>query len=301
MEIVERASSFWTVDQMALPLSAAGHTLVRARFSELANKGREALDPDALGLEAPAPDEPLHWLKAEDPAGHPVLVPAQLALLFANLDEPALFSALGSTGLGAGLDRSRARLAGLLECLERDAESVAPFDPARAFCVRAAEGPLAEHLARLEQKGIEPAFEDLTTEFGVPCFRCFVFGPEGQLAKGAAAGLDGPRALVSALTETAYPFPFGPRPRPAPAGLPVRDVEDLPRLSTGSTAGDLALVEAVLKAHGHRPLYVDLTRRDMRLPVVRAIVPGLEVVDGFPAFARVSPRLWANVLALLRK
>jgi ribosomal protein S12 methylthiotransferase accessory factor YcaO len=69
-------------------------------------------------------------------------------------------------------------------------------------------------------------------------------------------------------------------------------------LSIGSTAGDLALVEAVLKAHGHRPLYVDLTRRDMRLPVVRAIVPGLEVVDGFPAFARVSPRLWANVQAL---
>jgi ribosomal protein S12 methylthiotransferase accessory factor YcaO len=43
---------------------------------------------------------------------------------------------------------------------------------------------------------------------------------------------------------------------------------------------------------------VDLTRSDLDLPVVRAIVPGLELMTDFDRFARVSPRYFANYLSL---
>jgi ribosomal protein S12 methylthiotransferase accessory factor len=44
---------------------------------------------------------------------------------------------------------------------------------------------------------------------------------------------------------------------------------------------------------------VDLTRRDLSIPVVRALVPGLELMADYDRFARVSPRLYRNTLALM--
>ena len=76
----------------------------------------------------------------------------------------------------------------------------------------------------------------------------------------------------------------------------MRMLEDLPDHSTGSAAGDLALLEAILKGRGFSPLYADLTKRELRLPVFRAIVPGLEIVSDFDRFTRISPRLWRDVL-----
>lgn len=297
MEIAERASA-WTGFDGKGATGRRGGPLVRARLSEL---DRPALNPNALALEAPYQDEPLHWIEARDPAGAAVLVPAQLAYLFVNLDEPALFSGLGSTGLGAGLDMPRARLAALLEVLERDAEAVSPFDPARLFRIRSADPRLAGLLAGYREKGVDVVFRDLTTPLGVPCYQACVAGPEGQLVRGCSAHPDGRRALVSALLETPYPYPFGPPSRPGPANLPVRDLEDLPDLSTGDIAADLDLLERTLAANGLTPLYADLTRKDLGLPVVRAIAPGLEWANDFDPAARVSPRLFAAYLALARE
>jgi ribosomal protein S12 methylthiotransferase accessory factor YcaO len=81
----------------------------------------------------------------------------------------------------------------------------------------------------------------------------------------------------------------------------VRALEDLPDHSTGSAAGDLALLEAALKARGFSPLYANLTKRELRLPVFRAMVPGLEIVSDFDRFTRISPRLWRDVLRLTEK
>lgn len=288
MEIVERASA-WTGFDPKGPTGRRNGPLLRARRSELK---KPSLDPNTLALEAPYNDATLHWMEAEDPAGKKVLVPAQLAYMFVNLDEPALFSAHGSTGLGAGLDLGRARLTALLEVLERDAEAVSPFDPARLFRLESRDPQTAGLLAEYAAKGIDPVFRDLTTDLGVPCYQCFVRGPEGQLVRGCSAHLDGGRAALSALLETPYPFPFGPPSQPGPENLPVRALEDLPDFSTGDIDADLALLETCLGANGITPLYADLTRKDLRLPVVRAIVPGLEWASDFDPSARVSPRLW---------
>lgn len=294
MEMVERASA-WTGFDAQGATGRRGGAFTRARRSELA---QPSLDPNALALEAPCPDAALHWMEARDPAGNAVLVPVQLAYMFVNLDEPALFSAHGSTGLGAGLDVGRARLTALLEVLERDAEAVSPFDPARLFRLASRDPQAAGLLAEYAAKGIDPVFRDLATDLGVPCYQCVVVGPEGQLARGCSAHLDGGRAALSALLETPYPYPFGPPSRPGPENLPVRVLEDLPDFSTGDVDADLALLETCLAANGITPLYADLTRKDLRLPVVRAIVPGLDWASDFDPAARVSPRLWGAYLGV---
>ena len=47
---------------------------------------------------------------------------------------------------------------------------------------------------------------------------------------------------------------------------------------------------------GGVPVYVELTREDLEFPVVRAIVPGLELTADFDAHSRPSVRLFRRYL-----
>jgi ribosomal protein S12 methylthiotransferase accessory factor YcaO len=58
------------------------------------------------------------------------------------------------------------------------------------------------------------------------------------------------------------------------------------------------MMETLLLANGFRLIYADLTRSDIGLPVVRAIVPGMEILADFDRHSRVHPRLYANYLKL---
>lgn len=293
MEIVERYSSFADIRDMRVSGSQEGGEIRVAPFSAL---GGEALDPNAMRLEVPYADQPLHWIAGRGRRGETRLVPLQAVYLFANLDEVRLFSGLGSTGLASGNTPEEAKVSGLLEVIERDAEAVRVFDPARCFRVESRDDEVRELLERYREQGVDPVFQDLTTELGVPCYKCFVHLAEGGLVKATGASLSGRRAAISALTETPFPFPGGPASAEGPRDLPVRLLEDLPDHSTGSAGGDLALLEAILEDRGYEPVYVNLTKRELRLPVYRAIVPGLEIVSDFDRFTRVSPRLWRDVL-----
>lgn len=292
MEMCERFCSWATIG----PEGAVGYArplpLTVAKFSEL--PPGQALDPAALPLEVPYDDAPLHWVPAARPDGSRILVPAQFVFLFANLDEAALCSGLGSTGLGAGLCVERARVTALLEVIERDAESVAPYTPSRCFRIESGQKKMSRQLAEYAKRGLDVFFEDITSELGVPCYRAFAVGPEGQVMKGASAGLNGQKACLSAMFEVPYPYPWGPPTLPGPQGLPVRLLEELPDYSTGSFAADLVLLEAALTASGRPPVYVDLTRADMGIPVCRALVPGLELMADFDRHSRLSPRLFAR-------
>jgi len=302
MEMAERYSSYASVDKTGVRGYVRDYPLVQGNFAQVSAKA-EALDPNRLRLEVPYEGQKLWWMEAElrDRAGRrPILIPAQLVFLFCNLDEPALFSALGSTGLASGNTLEEARLSGLCEVLERDAEAVRPFDPARAFRLVSGDPQVGKLLEDYESCGIHVWFLDVTPEFGVPVYKSVVLGRRGDVNKGMGCGLSGQRALLSAMTETPYPFP-GPAGSPAPKDLPVRRLEDLPDLSTGSPEGDLLVLEETLIAHGLPVISVDLTRKDLGIPAARVIVPGLEIVADFDQFSRVSPRLYANALEMFRK
>ena len=91
---------------------------------------------------------------------------------------------------------------------------------------------------------------------------------------GGGASLDGKRAVLSALTETPYPYPAGPPSAPALPDLPWLQYESLPDFSTGLADLDLYRVEQTLMANGYAPIYVDVTRGDLDIPVAVGIPPG---------------------------
>ncbi|MEG6504010.1 YcaO-like family protein, partial [Desulfovibrio sp. 1214_IL3152] len=78
----------------------------------------------------------------------------------------------------------------------------------------------------------------------------------------------------------------------------VRVLEDLPDYSLASPADNCRLLEAVLADHGKNPLYVDISRADLDLPVVRAIVPGLSLTAEWDRFSRPDIRIFARYLDL---
>lgn len=296
MEVAERVSSYASLGQRAISGLAFECPVTRGAQAELA--GQNALDLSRLRLEAPYRGQTLHWMPAQERTATgiaPALIPVQLVYLFANLDEQSLVSALGSTGLASGNTLEEAKVHALCEVIERDAEAVTPFALSRCFRLEAADERVAKLLADIEACGMSVWFMDCTPEFGVPCYKAILTGRHGDVNKGMGAGLCGPRALVSALTEIPYPYP-GPASAPAPEGLPVRRLEDLPDFSTGSAVGDLLVLEETLLANGLKPVYAELTRRDLGIPVVRALVPGLEMVADFDRFSRLPPRLYANYL-----
>jgi ribosomal protein S12 methylthiotransferase accessory factor YcaO len=302
MEIVERFSSFASVGPDALVGYRKTYPLTYGSLSDVRAIGINVLDPNELRLEAPYDDEPLHWLEAQEKTAgrmQPILIPVQTVFLFCNLDEVGLFSGLGSTGLASGSTPEQAKLGGLLEVIERDCEATMPFHVSRCFRVTPDSSEIGELLADYEVRGIRVQFLDITHELGVPCYKCVVMGPRGGVVKGTGAHLEGRRALLSAMTETPYPYPGGPPSGPALEGLSTRRLEDLPTFGWGNPPRDLSLLEDLLAANGYRVIYVDLTREDVGIPVFKSIVPGLEFSADFDSTSRVSPRLFANYLGMM--
>jgi ribosomal protein S12 methylthiotransferase accessory factor len=301
MEIVERCSAFASFEPDRVPDARAGLRLHTGTAKELTGRGFHLLDLERMRLEVAYRGDSLCWVEGEEASAdgsRTVLVPAQLAFLFVNLDEAALTSGVSSNGLGAGATAAQARLSGLLEVIERDAERVVPFSPDRCFVLEAEDTRLSEMLRGLEKKGIHIRFADLTPEFGVPCYQAFVEAAGGIVLKGCGAHLDGRRAAVSALTEIPWPYPYWFGTAPHPEGTRRVRLEELPCWSSGDDAGDLCNLETLLHLNGYAPVYVDLTRKDLGLPVCRALVPGLELMTLFDRFTPLGVRQFGHYLSL---
>lgn len=304
MEVAERCSSFVGVDETGIVGTRRPHPVIHGSLSQLAARGVPLLDPNDLRLEVPYRNEPLYWMEGERLTAsgtEAIWVPVQCVFLFCNLNERSLFSGLGSTGLASGNSPAEARLSALYELLERDSEAVNPFHPSRCFRIYSEDDRMNELFEGYRTHGIHLQFQDISPAFGIPCCTCFVTHRDGSVAKGGGASLNGKRAVLSALTETPYPYPAGPPSAPAPPDLPWLAFEALPDFSTGAPDPDLALVEKTLVANGFSPIYVDVTRQDLDIPVVKALVPGLEMMADFDQYCRISPRLFNNYLKIHRK
>ena len=312
MEMVERASAYLSVSEAGVENLAHPAPVVYGRRSAVLAEHGPAMDPNDYPLEAPYADAPLLWMAGQyagqtsgqtdsQAAGlsGPVYVPVQMVSLFCNLDEIALFAAPGSTGIATGRTMEEARLAALTEILERDAEATTPFAKSGCFTLSADSDPdLAALLADYAARGINVQFQDLTGPMGLPVYKCFVMSPKGAIARGHGAGLSARRAVVSALTETPFPYPDGGPSGPLLRKLPVKNLSELPDYTLPTPASSLAMLEDLLRRNMRPPVYVDLTRPDLGFPVVRAFVPGLELTADTDAFSRVPLRLYANYLKM---
>lgn len=296
MEILERYCSYASVESCLITECKNEHPLVYSRFSEISSK---ALDPSCIKLEIPYNDEPLWWTLGEQVCAdglHEIFVPVQMVYMFSNLDEIDLFSGLGSTGLAAHTDMAMAKTAALLECIERDCDAISIFDRSRCFKISTNDQELSPLFSAYANRGIQIQFQDISNEMGIPCYRCFVVDSSGRILKGTGAGLNAKKAFLSALMETPYPFPYGPPSGRCFDNLQTFILEDLPDYTTENPYQDLYIIEQTLVSNGYAPVYVDITRKDTEFPVVKAIIPGFEIMNDFDDYSRISPRMAANYL-----
>ncbi|MBC2696657.1 MAG: YcaO-like family protein [Desulfobacteraceae bacterium] len=301
MEIVERRSSFAGFNSEGTSDFIKEYPLTHASYEDLIKGGKNAVNPNNLVLETPYNNEALFWLEGEQQCSQqPILLPAQCVFLFCNLDEINLFSGLGSTGLASGNSIEEAKTNALLEIIERESEGLSLYTPSQCFKLEAEDPQIADLLEDYKTKGIAVQFQDISQPFGIPCYKCFVVSQNEEIVKGTGAHLDGKKALISALTETPYPYPNGPASNPGPNELPTLCFENLPDYSTSNPVKDLAILKTLLIANNYKPLYVNLTRKDLGIPVVKALIPGMEMITDFDRFSRVNPRLFANYLQLFQ-
>jgi ribosomal protein S12 methylthiotransferase accessory factor len=304
MEIVERASAFASFASDTVLGYTREKPLLHGSYSELIQWGYPALDPNAMVIDVAYQDERLYWVEGlrKTPADEaPIWVPAQFVFLFCNLDEVQLQAAPGSTGLASGNHWAEARLSALYEIVERHAEATEPYHASRCFRVRAEDPKLASLFDDYWARGIQIQFQDISPNFGLPCCKCFVIGRDGTIAKGVGAHLNGQAAILSALTETPYPYPHGPTSLPGPTDLPVLGFDALPNYASGNAGQDLHLVETLLQENGCDLIYVDLTRADLDFPVVRALIPGKAPSADLEAFSAFNADLIDNYLNMLKK
>ena len=264
MEVVERYAAFAGFHQDRAIGYRKEHRLIHGSFSSLQRNGFPALDPSTIRLEAAYSDEKLYWMEGETirfGKKESVWIPAQTVFPFCNLDEPCLFSGLGSTGLASGNTMAQAKVSALLEVIERDAEATMPFFHPLCFRAESGDPEIAALLDAYNKRGIDVVFQDLTSGLGVPCCKCFVRRQDGTVSKGVGAHLCAKKALISAMTETPYPFPSGPPSLRSSDGLLVVPLENLPDYVGGDPETDLAILEEILVTNHYQPIYVDLTRK----------------------------------------
>ncbi len=319
---LQAASFNFAASDNAAQKSIEAGELVYGSFTALQNQGLNPLDPNSLYLEAPYTDSPLYWLKGqrltrpafpgaasgsnnwEEAAFETVLVPVQAVYLFSNLDEADLSFAPPSTGLATFSNMEGAKLAALTELLEREAEATTPFSKQSCFLLESADPQIAALLQDYKARGISVQFQDLSGELGFPCYQAFVTGAKGQVSRGYGAGLSARKAIISALTETPYPYPESAPSGPALRKLQVKNLEDLPDYSITDGNGNLdrkaslALLESLFYENGLPPVYVELTRADLKFPVIRAIVPGLVPTAEYDEYSPIPARLYKNYLRL---
>ncbi|MCR4665856.1 MAG: YcaO-like family protein [Desulfovibrio sp.] len=288
MEIVERVSSYAGVSVengiVSLSDQRVPKALVKARYGA-SSSADFVLPGPCTGEDL---DAPVYWVPGQDRHGEQCLLPFQATFLSANLPEPDYYET-GSTGLAAGMTLAEARVAALLEILERDALSTVPFHKNRAFLLKSRDPLLQSLLDDYEARSIRVQFMDLTHEFGVPVYKSFVTAVSGEVSAASACKLSGRACALSALTETPWPYsllqraPEGKASGPGFSNLPVRYLEDLPDFDTKIPEQNLAMLEDRLADFGLEPYYVDISRSDLDLPVVRAFVPGLSEGEGLSA------------------
>jgi ribosomal protein S12 methylthiotransferase accessory factor len=161
--------------------------------------------------------------------------------------------------------------------------------------------PVKELAKKFESAGISLTIKDITSDLGIPTFNAssveWVSHDYGYLAEGHGTHPDARIALLRAITEVSQTraanihgarddlrkirygesntddrraWQFMPSSR-------VKKFSEIPTFFNEDILDDIKLILSKLKSSGlGRVIIVDLTNQDLKIPVVRAIVPGLE-------------------------
>jgi ribosomal protein S12 methylthiotransferase accessory factor len=280
----------------------------------------ECADPDSLHRSDRVVDEDLaaaRWIAGRElGTGEERWIPHQLFSLGATREQLRTFAFYSSSnGLAAGNTLDEAVLHALCEVIERDQMSfwaIATLsEPDRYTRVRldSIDVPAAGAIFdRCASAGLEVFVDYLTTNIGLPVFRCVVADATARTAyrqrtSGAGCHPSKEVALLRAVTEALqarlsviaglrddfhwreYKHEFSPGTKPARLALDrmrltpeVVPFDEIPEIPPQRSFGDyinkcLTVLEA---ARTGIPIVVDLTQPDIGLPVVHVCVPDTE-------------------------
>lgn len=308
MEIIERYSglaNFYNDQSVGYKKE---YNLIKGRYSELTNSGYNVLNPNKMNLEVPYEDQEVYWIIAEEVVEggcRGIYIPAQFAFLISsgNFDEVDLYSqGTTSNGLASGNTMEEAKLCALLEYIERDSEKVMLFSPDRYFLLEAGDTTTGEILNTWKKKGVHIQFLDLTSEIGVPCYKAFFIHTKGGFSRGWGAHLDGKIAINRALCELTSPYFLSGNYSTKPLIEEIQRTikyEELPNYSSGNVNNDLWILENLLTMNGLHPIYIDLTKKDLDIPVVRVVIPGMEMLPDLDKYSNFSKRQFKDYLKIM--
>ena len=253
-------------------------TLLVSPYSRLCGGEVSVLDPSRLILPAGSiPDAPIPWVTGYDlGAGEEILVPAS-----------AVFHAL-------------------MEIIERDAWSLAEVTRDTGPQVGEIDDPLAGSLLeKFGAAGVEVTVKDITSDIGIPTIAAVsddtLLQDPALLTIGMGTHTSARIAVLRALTEVAQSRLtqiHGAREDTTVADIrkkmgdertkrmnrywfsshETRNFTDIPSCDTSDFLEDIDRARERLKEAGlPQVIIVDLTRESIGVPVVRVIVPGLEV------------------------
>ncbi|MBR0557094.1 YcaO-like family protein [Ciceribacter sp. L1K23] len=286
----------------------------------------------ALGQSPPTRETSAPWIKAQSLLEErPILVPFESACLDRTRTARYWQS---SDGLASGNTEEEAVFHGLLERIERDADTLwkllAPkarrstcFDPADL------KDPIVDELHRqIRKAGLHLVLFDLTSDIGVPVVSAMI-GPRPRelssqglnetryidVTEGSGAHPSASRAAIRAITEAVQsrltlisgarddvPAPVYQRPLPASVALDLGSLaccmppEDLRGVIDGSIARHVGRLLANLRTSGVSRIYsARLNPHEDRFAVVKVLVPDLENPPGARR-RRYGPRAMSRLV-----
>lgn len=304
-----------------------GFNIVRKGVEEF-RADHNAIDPMDLIL-TPASayrlmKQPVGWVKGADlnEVGETWVPASAVFHPYVSKHDLALFRT-STNGLASGNNLEEAILHGLCEVIERDAWSLAEGRRRmNGDIILPEDGPARELVDKFVTKGIEIHLKNLTSDIGVPTIAAaaddVIMQDPALLTLGIGTHLDPQIAALKAILEVAQSrltqihgaredtvkgehsrkLGYERMKRINKMWLtesgPSVSLSDLPKLDTDDIYDDLQVVRSRLNSRGFKStVVVDLTRRELGIPVVRVIVPGLEV------FAidedRVGPRMMGGM------
>ncbi len=287
--------------------------MVTGRFSELDSCGN-ALNPDELILpQSTDPDQSIQWINGYDLVNdEEILVPASAVFhpLPLSKDHATLFRT-NTNGLASGNELEEAIFHGLSEVIERDAWSLVEASRnAGPNIISPDNGMVGDLMDRFSDAEVSVQIRDMTSDIGIPTFAAvsddLLLKDPALLTIGMGTHTNAYVAMLRAITEVAQSRLtqiHGAREDTTVAefrtkigyertkrinrhwfgasdgtGEGDRDFDSITSFESDDFLDDIGYMIRNLEGAGmDRAIVVDLTRSEIDVPVVRVIVPGLEV------------------------
>ena len=274
------------------------------------NEGNRAkkVEPSSLILSALSnvtPDSKIEWCEGYDlMTEEEVLLPANAVYHPYTTTRGGRLFRSDSNGIASGNNLEEAIFHGIMEVIERDALSYVEIkkDAGKRIAIEEDDGLIFELKERFNSQGIETYFWYIPTDVGFPTVALALDSPEKNpnlLVYGAGTHSDPKIAAIRAITEAAQsrlmqivkgsgstPVDYEIMKRMNRHWFETKDrdrdkeavkLSELPALATDTIDGDIKIALEQLRAIEKRVIVVDLTRKEIGIPVVRVIIPGFEV------------------------